>query len=247
MSTTGNTPSQCQETVWEPPGYWHTHQCPRRAKRAVEKLDGTVLWLCTQHANGLERRIERANMKRTDPPPNRSDPSSSAAEIQHFVVHPPGWSTDVGLMLRTTNKLAEELGEVGEAVRVYVASKSSHAEMWQGWRKVGHTSGFRITSSWIDEAGPGESILPNLWRNCITEARDAEYLVAYHETGEEWKGAFVEIGAHLAGGGRVLLVGDPPGSWVNHPEVRRVDSTYEAFDLIATGQHVAEVRTEVSA
>lgn len=41
---------QCVEEVWEPPGYWHHHQCSRRGKRVV---DGKLL--CEQHAKQAER------------------------------------------------------------------------------------------------------------------------------------------------------------------------------------------------
>jgi hypothetical protein len=65
-----------------------------------------------------------------------------------------------------------------------------------------------IISTWIDEAGVGESSdLSALWRRCIGEASGATCLVVYREAGEVLKGAFVEIGAALAAGRTVYAVG----------------------------------------
>lgn len=43
---------QCAAEVWEPPGYWHTHQCPRRSKGVGR--DGAPL--CGTHLRQDERR-----------------------------------------------------------------------------------------------------------------------------------------------------------------------------------------------
>lgn len=114
-------------------------------------------------------------------------------------------------------------------MNVYVASKAKHAAMWRGLR----AAGLNITSTWIDEAGEGESdSSASLWRRCIDEARRADAVIAYFEDGEEWKGAFVEIGAALAHDAYVYVVGDPPGSWRNHPLVVNVDSIAEAIGRV---------------
>jgi hypothetical protein len=121
---------------------------------------------------------------------------------------------------------------------IYVASKSCHAPVWQSYR----STGFSILSTWIDEAGPGESDLPDLWCRCIAEASDCSVLVALHRPDEEWKGALVEIGAALAHGRPVFLVGDPPGSWVNHPLVSRFPMLWEAM-VHAQGQAAPRPRS----
>lgn len=117
-------------------------------------------------------------------------------------------------------------------MNIYVASKSHHWEFWQTLRahlRFPH----RITSTWIDEGAPGASSdLADLWRRCIAEASDADALIALHRGGEEWKGAFVEIGAALAHGKPVIVIGDPPGSWVNHPLVGRARTIREALAAI---------------
>jgi hypothetical protein len=109
--------------------------------------------------------------------------------------------------------------------RIYVASKTKHAPMWRRLRD----EGWPIISTWIDEAGEGEtSDFTDLWRRCIEEAKSASRVILYHEQGDVLKGAFVEIGAALATGVPVFVVGDPPGSWVHHPGVIQVADLEEA-------------------
>lgn len=114
-------------------------------------------------------------------------------------------------------------------VGVYVASKSRYAGLWQDLRDEWKPLGFDIISTWIDEAGEGETAdMADLWYRCIAEAQSADVLIAVHRDGDEWKGAFVEIGAALSFGIPVYVIGDPPGSWINHPHVRRADDVYAA-------------------
>lgn len=123
---------------------------------------------------------------------------------------------------------------------IYVASKSTHGEKWRDLR-ARLEGRVVICSSWIDESGEGETVSwSDLWINCIIEASDCDALVAYHEAGEEWKGAFVEIGAALAANHPVYIVGDPPGSWREHPFVHIVGKTWDDVEkavLIASRRH----------
>jgi hypothetical protein len=48
------TTTQCDESVWERPGYWHSHQCTRRATIVIAK-DGVRREVCTQHGKWLTR------------------------------------------------------------------------------------------------------------------------------------------------------------------------------------------------
>lgn len=81
-------------------------------------------------------------------------------------------------------------------VTVYVASKTKHAEMWKDLRRSGKV---RVISTWIDEAGKGESIdRADLAARCIQEVIASDCLIVYYEEGEYFKGAFIEIGAALA-------------------------------------------------
>lgn len=88
---------------------------------------------------------------------------------------------------------------------VYIASKTKHAAKWKALRD----SGVPIISTWIDEAGEGETkSYEDLWRRCISEAMTAERFVIYAEPGEILKGALVEMGAAIAAGTPVFSVGD---------------------------------------
>jgi hypothetical protein len=99
--------------------------------------------------------------------------------------------------------------------------------MWRDLRK----SGVEITSTWIDEAGEGESAcLTDLWRRIMWEVKEADALILYVEQDDfPLKGALIEIGAAMALGKRVLVVAPgveleprsmrPLGSWAMHPLV----------------------------
>jgi hypothetical protein len=88
---------------------------------------------------------------------------------------------------------------------VYIASKTKHADRWRFLRdKVG----LPIISTWIDEAGAGESHdLSDLWDRCIREASTAQHLILYREPDEVLKGGWIELGAALASGVTVFAVG----------------------------------------
>lgn len=117
--------------------------------------------------------------------------------------------------------------------RIYMASKTVHGPKWVALRESGH----RIVSTWIDESGEGASDdLSDLWTRCINEASTADVVIAVHGHGEEWKGAFVEIGAALACGVPVIVVGHPPGSWTAHPLVSRAGSVKEALASTDQGE-----------
>lgn len=88
---------------------------------------------------------------------------------------------------------------------IYIASKTKHAAHWRKLR----AQGFNVISTWIDEAGPGESLdLRDLAVRCVAEAARADFLILYCEPGDFLKGALIEVGAALASGVQVLVVGE---------------------------------------
>jgi hypothetical protein len=89
-------------------------------------------------------------------------------------------------------------------IKIYIASKTKHADKWRKLRAKGHD----IISTWIDEAGQGESKdLADLAERCINEAKSADRLILYCESEDFLKGALVEVGAALGAGVPVYVVG----------------------------------------
>lgn len=124
---------------------------------------------------------------------------------------------------------------------IYVASRASipgRAEMWQLLRM----QGWQITSSWIDEAGDGQTAdFTDLWDRIMGEIAAANKLVFYAEPGDfPLKGAILEAGIALGMGKPVIVclpgvkLEDrsfrPLGSWIKHRSVIRCDWLHDAMD-----------------
>lgn len=123
------------------------------------------------------------------------------------------------------------IAETVAKTKVYVASKSKFGSMWKSVREPLTEGGVQIVSTWIDECGEGETVdFADLWMRCVTEASTCDLLVAYHEDGDVWKGAFIEIGSALSHGVPVYVLGRPPGSWVDHPLVTFAESIDDAIE-----------------
>lgn len=87
---------------------------------------------------------------------------------------------------------------------IYTASKTRHADKW----KILRAEGWPIASTWIDEAGAGETAcFTDLWRRCVWEASQADALLLYREPEDVLKGALVKIGAALSNGVPVYAIG----------------------------------------
>jgi hypothetical protein len=90
------------------------------------------------------------------------------------------------------------------ATGIYFASKVKHAHRWQALRN----SGVHTASTWIDEAGEGQTAdYAELSSRCMSEIAAASAVLLYCESGEILKGALVEVGAALFKGTPVLCVG----------------------------------------
>ena len=113
---------------------------------------------------------------------------------------------------------------------IYMASKVKHHMRWRGLRDL---LGYPIISTWIDEAGEGESQdLADLWRRCVAEASSAEVLVIYCEPGEALKGAWVELGAALATGVPVMAVGIEQFTVANDKRIRHFPSISSVMEAL---------------
>lgn len=127
---------------------------------------------------------------------------------------------------------------------VYVASRASIPERGDMWRKMRQDlkpHGVRITSTWIDEDGPGETAdFPNLWERIRTEVMMSDRLIVYLEPDDfPVRGVLIEVGIALAFRVPVVIVAPnvqmegrsmrPLGSWVMHPLVSFQPNMTEAF------------------
>ena len=122
----------------------------------------------------------------------------------------------------------------------YIASRASLPERSATWRRLSD-AGWKITSTWIDEAGAGASPnLGQLWVRIETEISGSERLILYVETEDfPLKGALIEVGMALAHGIPIRVVAPgvvldptslrPLGSWVRHPLVTFCDTLDEAL------------------
>jgi len=127
------------------------------------------------------------------------------------------------------SSLATGTNAVAGVSGIYIASKVAHAVKWRDLRDV---EGEPIISTWIDEAGVGESAsLKDLWHRCVHEASNAAALIIYREPGEILKGAWVELGAALANGVPVFAVGIEEFTVANHVGITHCADLFSARRL----------------
>lgn len=152
--------------------------------------------------------------------------------------HAPASSECVYDPILTPSTVSVPLPEWEALPSVYIASKARHWQAWQ--RKRDEHPHIRFVCTWIDEGDEGATIdWSDLWTRCVTEAASADAVIAYYEQGDELKGALVEVGVALGAGKPVYLVGHPPHSWVNHPNVRQALSVDDALALVAAADRGA--------
>lgn len=126
------------------------------------------------------------------------------------------------------------------AAGVYVASRASVPERSAMWRRL-RDRGEPISSTWIDEAGQGDTAeLDELWSRICREVTGARHLIMYVEPSDfPLKGAFVEVGMALAARVPITIVAPdveiegrncrPFGSWIRHPLVTFAPDVVTAF------------------
>jgi hypothetical protein len=123
---------------------------------------------------------------------------------------------------------------------IYVASRASIPERPAMWRRL-RDEGWPITSTWIDEAGEGQTAdFTELWDRITREIAAANKLVLYAERDDfPLKGAILEAGIALGMGKPVIVclpnvtldgpTFRPIGSWIKHRNVTRLDTLIEAM------------------
>lgn len=113
---------------------------------------------------------------------------------------------------------------------VYTASKTRHAAFWRALRSGDRVA---VNSTWIDEAGEGETACFNdLWARCIREASTADALLIYCAPGDVLKGAWIELGAALANDVAIYAVGIEGFTIAKFDRIRHFASIDDALDAI---------------
>lgn len=123
-------------------------------------------------------------------------------------------------------------------LRVYFASKTSHAQKWRDYDL--NSKVLKVTSRWIKQVIlDGECVIANpkvkgelrdfasrCWIEDQQDIQGADYLVLYAEEGEHLRGGLVEAGIAIEYGIPVICIGSHPdyGSWQWHPMCMRLDS-----------------------
>lgn len=125
---------------------------------------------------------------------------------------------------------------------LYVASRASIPERSAMWRTA-RFAGWPILSTWIDEAGEGETECnAELWTRIHAEISAAHALVLYAEPDDfPLKGALIEAGIAIGMNKAIVCclpgvvlhphTARPLGSWFKHPFVRRCDDLESAMKL----------------
>jgi hypothetical protein len=102
------------------------------------------------------------------------------------------------------------------------------------WRALRDEYGANIISSWIDEAGEGETEdFSELWTRIAGEIWRCDRFVLYaHADDFPLKGALVEVGMAIAMRKPIWVFGNltlegrtdrPLGSWIRHPLVQQIN------------------------
>lgn len=137
------------------------------------------------------------------------------------------------------DSLQDKLIKAGSGTAFYVCSRVKQAPRWLDFR----SRGARIVSSWIDEAGVGETAcFSDLWLRIEMEVKTADALVLLLEPDDfPLKGALVEAGMALAFGKPVYIYAPdvvlegitfrPVGSWIKHPKVKFIDDLEVLLDI----------------
>lgn len=115
-------------------------------------------------------------------------------------------------------------------MKIYCASKSRHAPLWQEWK----ARGVAITSSWLDKFDQGR--LPDQtshWNDILRDIESSDALVLYSQEDDnlKHKGALAEFGIGFALGKKLFYVGPLENSLtaVEHERVTIYDTLEELF------------------
>jgi hypothetical protein len=131
--------------------------------------------------------------------------------------------------------------DIAVSEAIYIASRASVPERSAMWRAFRDSEGVGINSSWIDEAGEGETAdFGELWARIFNEIAACDRLVLYAEQDDfPLKGALIEAGMAMGLGKPVTVclpgvtldgrTSRPIGSWIEFARVSRCDDIRAAL------------------
>ena len=130
------------------------------------------------------------------------------------------------------NTLQKTDKELKMGPTIYTASKTKHAPKWIELRG----KGYNVISTWIDEHQPGQTEnFADLALRCIQEPAKADVTILYCEPGDYLKFALVEVGAALAAGKKIIIIGmgrSLSATMLHHPNIQHVQTIEAALELI---------------
>lgn len=127
-------------------------------------------------------------------------------------------------------------------IKIYTASKTRHASIWIQLRKTG----LNIISTWLNEFETGVGMnLKELAIQSIIEPTIADVTILYCEPEDYLSFALIEVGAALAHGRKIVVVGEGPSLsklMAQHPNIYHVETIEDAVVFVRNLENVANIQ-----
>ena len=117
-------------------------------------------------------------------------------------------------------------------MKIYIAGRWEDRKQIREIQKAMIDQGYELTLDWTDHEYPTARRTLAKWAaDDLTAASNAETLIALMEVTHDYKGAWCEIGACLATGGIIIILGHGSDSaiFLNHPRIIQYNSWEEYF------------------
>lgn len=124
-------------------------------------------------------------------------------------------------------------------LKIYGASMTQHRGVWTQLARTPQWDGFEFVSRWpIDFGTKRLDSNPDHarqgWIENFEDLVQCDVVLVYFYPGDVLRGALVELGAGIALGKQVILIGNPGGTWMHHPAVTQVTSLDQALYLLSS-------------
>lgn len=127
----------------------------------------------------------------------------------------------------------------GHRVKVYTASKLAQAPLWRQlrdeWTEVHFTARWPVCH--VGTTPDTAVFAKTFWNHDLEDVSSSDVVLIYAESGaDKLRGALVEVGAGLALGKEIIVVGQHPdfGTWQHHRNCHLVRDLDEARQLLMT-------------